>query len=138
MVTTIHAGEPLGLAVGSFTSVSLDPPLVLFCIDRRSWTWPRMEEAGAFCVNVLAEDQERICRTFATRGADRFRGLGWRAGTTGAPILDDVLAWVECTVERVDEAGDHFVVVGRVVDLDTGRPGGPLLFFRGGYGRYSP
>ncbi|CAN5191245.1 flavin reductase family protein [soil metagenome] len=137
VITAVVDDEPVGLAIGSFASVSLDPPLVLFCVHRLSASWARITGAGVFCVNVLAEDQEQLSRTFAARGVDRFEGVGWRPGGTGAPILDDVIAWMECEIERVEEAGDHVVVVGRVVDLDVERPGGPLVFFRGGYGRYT-
>ena len=129
-------GAPAGLAIGSFTSVSLDPPLVAFFPDKKSSSWPRIAAAGSFCVNVLGEDQEDVCRVFASKGADKFASFGWRPGRTGAPIINDVIAWIECTIERVDDAGDHLVVLGRVVDLEVGEAGGPLLFYRGGYGRY--
>jgi len=129
-------GNPAGLAIGSFTSVSLDPPLVAFFPGKSSSSWPAIEAAGSFCVNILGEDQEDICRVFASKGTDKFATIGWRPGRTGAPVIDDVIAWIECTIERVDEAGDHFVVLGRVVDLELGHHGGPLVFFRGGYGRY--
>jgi flavin reductase (DIM6/NTAB) family NADH-FMN oxidoreductase RutF len=129
-------GEPAGLAIGSFTSVSLDPPLVAFFPDKSSTSWPKIEAAGSFCVNILGEDQEEICRVFATRGTDKFATIGWRPGRTGAPVINDVIGWIECTVEAVAEAGDHFYVLGRVVDLEVAHEGGPLIFFRGGYGRY--
>ena len=129
-------GEPAGLAIGSFTSVSLDPPLVAFFPGKRSSSWPLIEAAGSFCVNILGEDQEDISRVFASKGADKFASIGWRPGRTGAPVINDVIAWIECTIERVDDAGDHWVVLGRVLDLDLGHSGGPLVFFRGGYGRY--
>jgi flavin reductase (DIM6/NTAB) family NADH-FMN oxidoreductase RutF len=87
-------------------------------------------------VNVLGEDQEDICRIFAAKGTDKFASIGWRPGRNGAPIINDVIAWIECTIERVDDAGDHVCVLGRVDDLEVGHAGGPLLFFRGGYGRY--
>jgi flavin reductase (DIM6/NTAB) family NADH-FMN oxidoreductase RutF len=128
--------EPAGLAIGSFTSVSLEPPLVAFFADKASSSWPRIESAGSFCVNILGEDQEDVSRVFASKGADKFASIGWRPGRTGAPVINDVIAWIECEIERVDDAGDHWIVLGRVVDLEVGHSGGPLLFFRGGYGRY--
>ena len=134
VVTAADGGEPVGLAVGSFCSVSLDPPLVVFFATKSSSTLPRIERAGAFCANVLAEDQEDVCRTFAAKGTDRFARLGWRPGANGAPVLEQALAWVDCTIERVDDAGDHRAVYGRVTDLGTGHEQGPLVFFRGGYG----
>jgi flavin reductase (DIM6/NTAB) family NADH-FMN oxidoreductase RutF len=90
-------------------------------------------------VNVLAEDQEEISRIFATSGADKFRGIGWRpSGASGSPILADVLAWIDCRIESVFDGGDHHIVVGRVVELGVERETGPLVFFRGGYGRFEP
>ena len=138
VVTALVDGDPVGLAIGSFTSLSLDPPLVLFCPDRSSSSWPRIRAAGVFCANVLAADQELVCRTFAAKGGDKFERIGWRPSPTGAPIIDDVLAWVDCEIDNVVEAGDHYVVIGRVVDLGIDRDEGPLLFFRGGYGHYAP
>ena len=137
VVTATEAdGRRAGFVVGSFTSVSLNPPLVAFFPDRSSTSWPRIRDAGTFCVNILGEDQEDICRVFASKGADKFASIGWRPGRTGAPVINDVIAWIECTIERVDDAGDHLIVLGRVTDLEVGHAGGPLLFFRGGYGRY--
>lgn len=137
VVTAAPSSGPVGLAVGSFASVSLDPPLVAFFPDRTSSSWPQIEATGSFCVNILAEDQEAVCRRFASKGDDKFAGLGWRPAGSGSPLLDGVLAWIDCDIESVTEAGDHYCVMGRVRDLDVGRDGGPLLFFRGGYGRFT-
>jgi flavin reductase (DIM6/NTAB) family NADH-FMN oxidoreductase RutF len=131
-------GVPVGMAVGSFTSVSLDPPLVAFFPDRGSSSWPRIEKAGRFCVNVLAEDQEHLCRRFAARIANKFDGLDYRISDSGLPVLSDVVAWIECTLHAVHEAGDHFIVLGRVDAMDIERDSHPLLFVRGGYGQFSP
>jgi len=126
-------GVPVGMAVNSFTSVSIDPPLVLFCAGKTSATWPRIRSAGAFTVNVLAADQEELSWAFASKDGDRFGGVGYRVGTTGSPILADVLAFIDCRIDAVHDAGDHELVVGRVVEMDVLRETGPLLFFRGGY-----
>jgi 3-hydroxy-9,10-secoandrosta-1,3,5(10)-triene-9,17-dione monooxygenase reductase component len=135
VTATDPEGEPCGLAVGSFTSVSLEPPLVAFLPAKGSKSWPRIERAGRFCVNILAEDQEHIGRIFATSGTDKFRGLGWRRSSNGAPLIQDVLAWIDCDIESVYETGDHFIVVGHVTELGVERDkAGPLVFFRGGYG----
>lgn len=134
VITAMDGEEPVGLAVNSFTSVSLDPPLVLFCAAKSSSTWPRIERAGHFTVNVLDEEQEDVSRLFATSGTDRFGQIGWRVGTQG-PILDDVHAFLDCTLEVVHEAGDHWIVVGRVVDLGLAADAGPLVFYQGRYGR---
>jgi 3-hydroxy-9,10-secoandrosta-1,3,5(10)-triene-9,17-dione monooxygenase reductase component len=136
VVTGMAGGRAVGLAVNSFTSVSLSPSLVAFCVGVRSSTWPDLRPAGAFCVNILAEDQEALSRAFAARGPDRFQGVGWRPAPSGAPILAGALAWMDCTVEAEHEAGDHLIVVGRVRELDLEHEGRPLVFYRGGYGRF--
>lgn len=140
VVTARGSGEePIGMAVGSFTAVSLDPPLVAFLPDRGSSTFPAIRKAGIFCVNVLAGGQEELCRSFATKGADRFGGTKWHpARHTGSPILEDAVAWIDCEIGDVHEAGDHLIVVGRVVDLHVQTPTLPLLFFQGGYGTFAP
>ena len=138
VVTGMDAdGKPAGMAVGSFTSVSLDPPLVAFMPDRSSTSWPRFRDSGSFCVNILGAEQESVCRTFASRGGDKFADLSWQPAGSGAPVLDGVLAWIDCDTEVVHEAGDHFIVIGRVRELDIGTPALPLVFFQGGYGRFS-
>lgn len=131
-------GEPVGLAVNSFTSVSLDPALVALCVSRRSTTWPKLRQAGGFCVNVLADDQEAVSRAFAGHPPERFRGVGWEPAPSGAPVLAGVLAWIDCTIDAEHDAGDHLLVVGRVGRLDLGEEGRPLVFYRGGYGRFEP
>jgi 3-hydroxy-9,10-secoandrosta-1,3,5(10)-triene-9,17-dione monooxygenase reductase component len=138
VVTCVADGRPLGLSVNSFTSVSLEPPLVAFCVARRSTTWPLLRGAGTFCVNILAEDQEALSRTFSTPALDRFTGVGWRPAPSGAPVLAGVLAWIDCTVDAEHDAGDHLIVVGRVQELDLLHEGRPLVFYRGGYGRFEP
>jgi flavin reductase (DIM6/NTAB) family NADH-FMN oxidoreductase RutF len=107
-------GSPAGLAIGSFSSVSLDPPLVAFFPDKSSSSWPKIEKSGSFCVNILSAEQEPICRTFATKCGDKFAELSWTPGGTGSPVLDGVVAWIDCDIQSVQEAGDHFLVIGRV------------------------
>jgi 3-hydroxy-9,10-secoandrosta-1,3,5(10)-triene-9,17-dione monooxygenase reductase component len=136
VVTGVLHGVPSGLTCQSFVSLSLDPALVAFCPSKRSSSWKRIQQSGAFCANVLTEDQEEISRVFATSGADKFRGIGWRASETGSPILQDVLAWIDCRIEARHDAGDHDIIVGRVVDLEAAPRGRPLLAYRGGYGRF--
>lgn len=138
VVTAVDAEDaPIGMVVGSFTSVSLDPPLVAFFPAKSSGSWPRIETIGRFCVNVLASDQLPLCRQIAAPGPDKFAGIAHRVSANGSPILDDVVAWIDCTLEAVHEAGDHFIVLGRVVALEVDRPGLPLLFFQGSYGEFS-
>jgi len=136
VVTGALDGVPAGLTCQSFVSLSLDPPLVGFCPSKRSRSWRRIEQSGAFCANVLTEDQEDVSRVFATSGADKFRGVGWRAAESGSPILHDVLAWVDCRIDARYDAGDHFIVVGRVLGMEAASHGRPLLAYRGGYGRF--
>lgn len=124
---------PVGFACQSFASVSLDPPLVLFCPAHTSTSWPRIAASGHFVVNVLAADQREVCAQFATSGVDKFAGLDW-AQTAWGPAIEDCLAQIMCTIEDVHRAGDHDIVVGHVQQLVTPREEGPLLFFRGDYG----
>ncbi|MFN8196247.1 MAG: flavin reductase family protein [Nocardioidaceae bacterium] len=132
---TAPDGHPVGLTAQSFASVSLDPPLVMFCPARTSRAWPVIEASGHFCVNLLAHDQEELSRIMATRGADKFAGVTWAPSpVTGSPRLDGILGHVDCAVEAVHPAGDHYVVIGRVLDLDSTEESRPLLFYRGRYG----
>jgi flavin reductase (DIM6/NTAB) family NADH-FMN oxidoreductase RutF/DNA-binding IclR family transcriptional regulator len=139
VVTAMDAdGFPAGMAVGSFTSVSLDPPLVAFLADKSSTSFPRIRTADSFCVNVLAADQEDVCRTFASRGGDKFASVAWTPTGSGAPRINGVAAWIDCKLESVQEAGDHYLVIGRVRELDSTGERLPLVFFQGGYGRFLP
>ncbi|HZZ52510.1 MAG TPA: flavin reductase [Pseudonocardia sp.] len=139
VVTAIgEDGAPAGMAVGSFTSVSLDPPLVAFLPDKSSTSFPKIRTAASFCVNVLAADQEDVCRAFATKGGDKFAGVAWTPTDTGAPRINGVAAWIDCEFESITEAGDHYLVLGRVRDLHSSGEQLPLVFFQGGYGRFSP
>ncbi|WP_327686837.1 flavin reductase family protein [Streptomyces sp. NBC_00467] len=139
VVTTRDEDGPAGFACQSFASLSLDPPLVVFMVARTSTTWPRIARAGAFCVNILGEEQGLLCRGFAVSGADKFAGVAHRpAPVTGSPLLDGVPAWVDCTVQSVHTGGDHLIVVGRIAALGAAEDGAPLLFHRGRFGRFSP
>jgi flavin reductase (DIM6/NTAB) family NADH-FMN oxidoreductase RutF len=131
-------GKPTGLVVGSFTSVSLDPPLIAFLPDKSSSSWPKIAASRHFCVNILARGQEDICRSFAAKGGDKFAGVGWRPGASGSPIIDDVAAWIDCELEVIHDAGDHEIIIGRVLELDAEKATEPLIFFRGGYGSFAP
>jgi 3-hydroxy-9,10-secoandrosta-1,3,5(10)-triene-9,17-dione monooxygenase reductase component len=136
VVTALEGDEPVGMACNSFTSVSLEPPLVLFCAAKSSTTWPRIQAAGKWAANFLDEDGEEICRLFAEKGADRFSRVAYSPGRTGAPIIDEALAFVDCETVAEHDAGDHLIVVGRVLELGHRHEGKPLVFYRGGYGRY--
>jgi flavin reductase (DIM6/NTAB) family NADH-FMN oxidoreductase RutF len=138
ITATQEDGTPVGMSVGTFTSVSLDPPLVGFFPDRKSSSWPKIEQARRFCVNVLAEHQEPLCRVFASKVQDKFAGVPHRLSAAGQPIFDGIIAWIDCDLHSVHEAGDHYLVLGQVHSLDIERPGKPLLFFQGGYGQFQP
>lgn len=143
VVTSITAEGPVGMTCQSFSSVSLDPPLVLFCPAKTSRAWPAIQKAGFFCVNILAEGQEDLSNGMATKGAEKYDGVGWRPAATGAPLLDGVLGFIDCAVHTVHEAGDHYVVIGKVKELGFGdgsqgeQPEEPLVFYRGKYRRLS-
>ena len=137
VITAMQGTAPVGMAVGSFTSLSLDPPQVLFCAGKGSSSWPKVEQHGSFCVNILADDQEDLSRVFASKAEDKFASIGWKRSGNQCPIIDDVLAWLDCTIEQVIDSGDHYVVIGAVTDLAVNHEGGPLVFFRGGYGRFT-
>jgi 3-hydroxy-9,10-secoandrosta-1,3,5(10)-triene-9,17-dione monooxygenase reductase component len=137
VITAMDGDEPVGMAANSFTSVSLDPPLVLFCPGKSSSTWPKIQRAGGWCVNILAEDQEEVCRLMAQKGAERFREIGWKSGPSGAPILSGTVAHIDCRTIAEHDAGDHLIVVGRVLEMAVNSKDGPLLFFRGGYGQFA-
>lgn len=128
-------GAPTGLAANSFTSVSLDPPLVSVCIATTSQTWPLLRTAARIGVSVLSHRQEEASRRLATRGADRFAGLSWAATDAGAVLLEDASAWFDCSVEREIRAGDHDIVVLSVHDLGTDPHLPPLVFHGSRYRR---
>jgi 3-hydroxy-9,10-secoandrosta-1,3,5(10)-triene-9,17-dione monooxygenase reductase component len=139
VVTGTDDGVPLGLAANAFSSVSLDPPLILVCISATSETWPAIRKSGAFGVNVLGEHQEEISRRFGRKDVDRFETVAWETAVTGSPLFPDALAWIDCVIDDEHLAGDHIVVIGRVVALARQPEGGrPLLFFQGTYGRLEP
>lgn len=131
-----RSGRPTGLAANSFTSVSLDPPLVAFCVAHTSTTWPRLRDAPLLCVNILAEPQLEVSERLALRGPDKFAGIGWAPSPGGAPLIDGALAWIECTVRQEHAAGDHTIVVARVRALAEHHDGAPLVFYRGAYGTF--
>jgi 3-hydroxy-9,10-secoandrosta-1,3,5(10)-triene-9,17-dione monooxygenase reductase component len=137
IVTAVDAGEPVGFACQSFAALSLDPPMVILAPAKTSTSWPRIARAGAFCVNILEEHQEALSRTFAVSGGDKFDGVGWTPGVTGSPVLLGSLAVVECRLGDIFEGGDHELVTGHVVAIDIGE-GGPLLYYRSGFGRFAP
>jgi len=136
VVTGAASDGPAGMAIGSFASVSLDPPLVMFCPGKESGTWLAIKETGSFCANILGEDQKDTCGVFAMPSDDRFAGIDWTTAATGAPVLPGCVGYIDCEIHAILDGGDHDIVVGLVKDLAVTGDQGPLLFFQGGYGRY--
>ncbi|MGN7871257.1 flavin reductase family protein [Paracoccus sp. 22332] len=135
-ITTLGTDRmPVAMIVGTFTSVSLDPPLVGFLPARSSSTWPVLRQSGRFCVNILSADQSTLCRQLSGKGMDRFAGVSWRPSPLGDPVLDGVVAWIHCRLEAISEAGDHDFVLGRVQAMAVESGGAPLVFHRGTLGR---
>ena len=134
IVTAMEDGVPVGFTCQSFVSLSIDPPFVALAPAKSSTSWPRIAKAGSFCVNVLAAGQEDLCRGFALSGGDKFAGVDWEPAPIGsAPILGGSLAWVDCELELIHDAGDHELVIGRVLELGLGG-GSPLLYYRSAFG----
>ena len=133
VVTTLdQKGRDCGMTVSAFSSVSLDPPLILICIGHDASIFEVISSARTFAVNILSQEQEAISRRFAEREIDRFDGLGYSRGTMGLALLDDTLAWLECETVARHEAGDHLIIIGRV-ESAAARDMRPLLYYRGGY-----
>jgi flavin reductase (DIM6/NTAB) family NADH-FMN oxidoreductase RutF len=133
IITTLDREQrPFGMTANAVTSLSLVPPLLLVCVDKAADCYACFDDSKAFTVNVLAEDQEALSRRFATKGIEKFEGVGYRPGRNGCAILEDAVAYMECRVTRAIDGGDHTIYLGEVETADaTELP--PLLFFRGGY-----
>jgi 3-hydroxy-9,10-secoandrosta-1,3,5(10)-triene-9,17-dione monooxygenase reductase component len=124
---------PLGLTCQSFVSVSLDPPLISFTVSTTSKRYPRIREAGRFCVNVLSEEQEPLSRAFGRGGDDLWTDLEWTSSPLGSPVIAGSHAWIDCHTQTEVPAGDHVIVLGSVVDLGADSTRRPLVFYRGTY-----
>jgi flavin reductase (DIM6/NTAB) family NADH-FMN oxidoreductase RutF len=138
VVTAPGEDRPVGVAIGSFVSISLDPPLVGFFLGTESGSWPPMEAAGHFCVNILCEDQQALCGVMASKSDEKFDGVDYEvAAGSGAPILPDIHAMIDCRIDEVVKVGDHNLIVGRVLQLETRRDAPPMVFYKGQYGSFS-
>jgi 3-hydroxy-9,10-secoandrosta-1,3,5(10)-triene-9,17-dione monooxygenase reductase component len=131
VIAGLDGAEPAGFACQAFAALSLDPPLVLCCPAKTSGSWQRLARTGRFCANVLAAEQRGLARRFGVSGPDKFTGVSWAPDPAGLPVLDGVLTWASCAIETVHEAGDHYVVIARVIWLGDSAAGDPLLFYRG-------
>lgn len=130
-------GEACAMVVGTFTSVSLDPPLVAFLPTRTSFVFDRLRTAKSLAINILAHDQEQLCRRLARPEPDKLRNEAWELSPAGAPVLEGVVASIDCTLDRVVEGGDHYIALCAVQDLAVHRSVAPLVFFQGGYGGFA-
>ncbi|MBI2817596.1 MAG: flavin reductase family protein [Acidobacteria bacterium] len=138
VVTTRQpSGKPWGFTVNSFTSVSLEPPLVLYCVDSSGESARAIAGSDYFGVNFLGDAQEHISRRFASRSGDRFEGVVYTETSNGSPVLEGCLGYIECKKVALHTHGDHDVIIGEVLEAHAGE-GNPLLFFRGAYGRLKP
>lgn len=133
VITTISRdGRPFGLTANAFTSVSLEPPLLLISVDKKCDSYACFEESRVFTVNILADEQEALSRKFAVSGGNKFEGVAYHMGANGVPILDGTMAYIECKLYAAYEGGDHTLYLGEVEQTES-REGKPLLFYRGGY-----
>ena len=133
VITTVSkTGTPYGLTANAFTSISLDPPLLLISVDKKAESYPYFEETKVFTINILSEEQEALSRKFAVSGGDKFQGVAYHTGANGVPILDAVLTYLECKLYATYDGGDHTLFLGEIEQAET-RELRPLLFYRGGY-----
>jgi len=129
---------PFAMVIGSFGSVSLDPPLVQFMPAKESETWSRIKKTGRYCVNVLGEQQLDLSNSFFNKDKDPFEAINWSESTLGSPIIEGCVAWIDCLIGDVHEAGDHYIVIGEVQGIGaTEKDEGPLLFLGGAYGSFN-
>lgn len=138
VVTATHNDKPCGMVVGSFTSVSLDPPLVAFMPGKDSTTWPKIEAAKHFCVNIFGIDQLELCGKLASKSQNKFDNLSIRTSKCGAVIIEGCVAWVDCIRHAVHDAGDHYIVLGEIIAMDRISGQSPLLFCKSSYGSFKP
>lgn len=134
ITTKDGSGAPNGITANAFTSLSLDPPLVLVCIDNKANCYRCFEESKLFAVNLLGEHQEHLSTRFATKGVEKFEGIAWHFGHEGLPLLEEAIGYIQCRVTNTYEGGDHTIYLGSVVSAEAAGDR-PLLFFKGKYRR---
>ncbi|XVU28879.1 flavin reductase family protein [Actinoplanes sp. CA-054009] len=137
-VVVVTAPGPHGFTCQSFVSLSLEPLLISFAPARTSRTWPRIREAGTFCVNVLADDQQHVSAAFAGSRSDRFGAVGWQAGPGGEPKLQGACAWITARLRDEFDGGDHTIVVAEVTAMTVDPDRSPLVFHQGAYAAVGP
>ena len=134
VTTKDKAGVPTGITANAFSSLSLNPPLVLVCIDKKANCYECFEDSGVFAVNLLGEHQEQLANRFATKGIEKFQDTAWRMSANGIPLLDQTIGHIECTVTQGYEGGDHTIYLGEIIHAEAAGDR-PLLFYKGKYQR---
>lgn len=137
-ITAMFEGEPVGFACQSFSSLSLDPPMVSFSVSLKSSSWPKVTEAASFCINVLSEEQADVSNALGRSGPDKFAAVSWRPSAYGAPLIDGVAAFIDARVWAEYDGGDHVIVAATILDLGADDSRTPLMYHRGSYGLYIP
>ncbi len=137
ITTRDEDGHPFGLTANAVSSVSLVPPLMLICVDKKADTYPYFARSGVFTVNILAEGQESLSRKFATSGIEKFEGIGYHKNELDCAVIDDAVGHLDCRIVQSIDAGDHTIYLGEV-DAADASDGPPLMFFRGGYHKLGP
>jgi len=137
IITAMTDEGPAGFTCQSFASLSLDPPMVLFCPSRSSTTWPRIKKTGRFCVNVLATGHQSLSNQFSQSGSEKFAGVEFDFSPNGSPLLPGAVAWIDCMLQAEHEGGDHVIAVAAVENLAADTEPSPLLFHRGRYAKVS-
>jgi 3-hydroxy-9,10-secoandrosta-1,3,5(10)-triene-9,17-dione monooxygenase reductase component len=133
VVTSCTETGPVGFTCQSFHSLSLEPPMIVLLVSKASSSWPRIQLAGSFCVNILGESQASLCGKFAASGTAKFKGVSWTSSPTGSPMLDGCSAWVDCELSRQYDGGDHLIVTGNVHGMAYDPDIAPLVFHRGAF-----
>ncbi len=137
VVTAQVDGVPVGVSIGSFASISMDPPLVGFFLGTTTSSGQGIRDAGSFCVNILAHDQLDLCGAMASKADDKFSGWPWTpAAGTGSPIFSGIHAFIDCELHEVVQAGDHDLFMGRILAMDTVDSTPPMVFYKGQYGTF--
>lgn len=133
ITTSSEQGHPVGLTANSFTSVSLDPPLVLWCLDNNTDSYNDFVKSDHFSVHVLHKEQQSVSQVFATKNGKKFDDVNWKKGEEGTPVLEEFLECFHCKTEQIYEGGDHVIILGRVVRLERRDENAPLLYHQGKY-----
>lgn len=137
-VTALTDGQPIGLTVGSFFSVSLDPALVGFAVSIKSTTWPTIQSTGRFSIDILGAGQASVGAALATPGSNKFQGVEWRISKNGLPILKESVAHLECRIQALYEAGDHLIAIAAVCEAERLRQAPPLVYLAGRFHTVTP